>query len=802
MGKAKKGMMDSFAKGGDKGNGAAALAVARMEADKSYKGIAPLLKAVIRSTDEAAWGEIKAKIEYTYQHLDTALAALNQETAFLSQVRARIEQGQKLLFKPNLVNIETINPYTLLPLPGFIATTDWAFVAAVMRWFHDKGGISYYRMCLGEAATVSAALTAFYTHIKKGGRPVTAEAIIEGRSDDFYGGWGFYFVRRYLAEASDASLGDDPMQGLEESMGGIYLPPGMAHDKLMVYDLNRIADDSTKGRDVPVPNAENFKSILLHKVVVGGDPSDAGDRQKYPGSVLVNMPKLKVHNQALFTNAIKNLGIGLYPMQASRSCTNHWAYAYPYSSIPGLKSGLPHQVWVPEMDPETCLPKRDAAGNYIVTKTGGLTGTMLDILRALTSQDIFMVHIVDAIEAVNRDHQGIGLGVAESEGLVVAGIDMVATDLLCARYMFGNVGIKESEETGLTDRFGGSFAQVVPVPRYNGTEIVTEKGYDCPLSRDYALSQAEKAGLGKSAYYVIGQDGITGNPLSSHQGRLGYQNNGAFHEIVTESLYWDIYKMPWDMQKTFFGYLEAVDQVEHTALKKGFLDAFDEDKDGVVSYEEYGKKGMFGPGLLLTGLYLSMRGAEDESQLFRSFFAMMATNLRGSNPQWNEEGHDFFEGEFYGSVAVVAYLMSQRPKEKPDPFCPGLNWGHGKWPSFSLATFSYVHQVIYGWRFPAQIGVFSLYGSALSFADHRQNGRQFVGTVRGAPKADAVQNYLEAVQGGRITPFDFTVFVPPGYGGNGKVPNVQETSDPKKIFTAMFEREKIQWPDACQGYAE
>jgi len=795
-------MTNSVAKGGDRGNGAAAVAVARMAADKSYKGIPPLLKAVIRSTDEAAWGEIKAKIEYTYQHLDMALSALNQETAFLSQVRARIEGGQKLLFKPNLVNIETINPYTHLPLPGFIATTEWPFVAAVMRWFHDKGGISYYRMCLGEAATLSAALAAFYTHIKKGGRPVTAEAIIEGRSDDFYGGWGFYFVRRYLAEASDASLGDDPMQGLEESMRGIYLPPGMAQDKLMVYDLNRIADDSTKGRDVPVPNAENFKSIILHKAVVGGDPSDSGDRQKYPGSVLVNMPKLKVHNQALFTNAIKNLGIGLYPMQASRSENHHWAYAYPYSTIPGLKSGLPHQVWVPEMDPETCLPKRDAAGNYIVTKTGGLTGTILDILRALMSQDIFMVHIVDAVEAANRDHQGIGLGVAESEGLVVAGIDMVATDLLCARYLFSNIGIEESKKAGLTDRFGGSFAQAVPVPRYNGKEIVTEKGYDCPLSRDYLLWQAEKAGLGKSAYYVIGQDGITGNPLSSHEGRLGYLNNGTFQEIVTKSLYWDIYKMPWDMQKTFFGYLEAADQVEHTALKKGFLDAFDEDKDGVVSYEEYGKKGMFGASLLLTGLYLSMRGAEDESQLFPAFFALMATNLRSSNHQWNAEGHDFCKEQFYGNVAVLAYLMSQRPKEKPDPFFPEINWGNGKWPSFSLAAFGYVNQIIYGWKFPSQIGVFSLYGSAMAFADHKQNNRHFVGTVRGAPKAEAAHNYIEAVQANRISPFDFTLFVPPGYGGNGKVPNVQETSDPKKIFTAMFERAKIRWPDACKGYAE
>jgi len=216
MGKAKERMIDSAAGDGAKGKGPAALGVARMEADKSYKGIGPLLKNVIRSTDAAAWEQIKTKIDYTYQHVDTALSALNKETGFLSQVRARIDQGQKLFFKPNLVSIETINPYTHLPLPGTLATTEWPFVAAVMRWFHDKGGISYYQMSLGDAASISTMLAVHYAHIKKNGRPMTTEAIIEGRSGDFYGGWGFCFVRRYLAEASDASLGDDPMQGLEE----------------------------------------------------------------------------------------------------------------------------------------------------------------------------------------------------------------------------------------------------------------------------------------------------------------------------------------------------------------------------------------------------------------------------------------------------------------------------------------------------------------------------------------------------------------------------------------------------------
>ena len=52
-------------------------------------------------------------------------------------------------------------------------------------------------------------------------------------------------------------------------------------------------------------------------MIVGGDREDPEDLRDYPGCVLVNVPRLKVHTQALFTNAIKNLGIGLYPMEVA-----------------------------------------------------------------------------------------------------------------------------------------------------------------------------------------------------------------------------------------------------------------------------------------------------------------------------------------------------------------------------------------------------------------------------------------------------------------------------------------------------
>jgi hypothetical protein len=779
----------------------AAVAVARMEVEQSYQGIDLLLQKFIRDSDQTAWDQIKAKIDYTYENLDGALSALETAEHFLPAINNRLKQGRKLLFKPNLVSTENIDPYHYGPTIGSSGNTEWPFVAAVMRWFHDRAGISYFLMSLGEAATALSSVAANYRYIKKGGRPVTTESVIEGRSDDFYGGWGFYFVRKYLAENSDPSMGDDPMQGLEESLAGIYLPPGAARDKLMVYDLNRICDDSSKGREIPVPAGENFSSLILHKVVVGGDPADPADRALYPGCVLINLPRLKVHAQALFTNVIKNLGIGLYPMEVSRSNSCAWEYATPHRAIPGMKGGIPHQVWIPEMDPATCLPRRKADGSYKVTKTGGLTGTMLDIIAAVSEQDIFMLHIVDAVEGINRDHQGIGLGVKVPDGLVMAGLDPVALDLCSARYMFSNVGLKESEEAGLDDGAGGRFPQAVPIPRFDGKAITAVGGYDCPLSRDASLARAEKRGLGKRSYYVIGRDGITKQPMASLRGRIGFVEGENFREIFTGTLYSDIYKMPWDLQKTFFGYLSAVDRLEGTSLKKNFLETFDETHDGTVTYEEYGKKGLYGPTMILGGLNLSAKGGADESESFRAFYALMSTSLRCSNPEWNPDGHHFAREQLYGSVAVVAQMMSQSPKEQEDPFFPGLLWGKGKWPSYSLAFDRYVKQILYGWRYPARIGISSLYGSACAFADYRQNGRKFVGPVRGVPDPESAQNYVTAVRDKTMKPLDFTFFIPPGYGGKD-LPHVRESADPGEVFTVLFEGGRIKWPDMRTGDLE
>ncbi|MHC4105877.1 MAG: DUF362 domain-containing protein, partial [Planctomycetota bacterium] len=246
-----------------------AVGVVRMDSQKSYAGIGELLQEYINHSSQEAWEKIKSKIDYTYENLDLALEPLDAETHFGKEIKTRLEKGRKLLFKPNIVSATNIDPQTHGPGMGSTACTEWAFIAALMRWFREKVGVSYHQMALGEAATTTTSNAAMFSMINAEGRAITPEAVIEGKSGDFYGGWGFYFVRKYLADSLEPDAADDPMKGYDESVAGTYIPTGLVSDKLMVYDLNRIFDEEGKGRDVDVPDGVNYKSITLHKAVVG-----------------------------------------------------------------------------------------------------------------------------------------------------------------------------------------------------------------------------------------------------------------------------------------------------------------------------------------------------------------------------------------------------------------------------------------------------------------------------------------------------------------------------------------------------
>jgi len=544
------------------------IGVTRLDPVQSYLGISELLQEYINNSNFEAWKKIKNKINYIFNHFDLALEPLIKETELLTEIQYRLDKGQKLLFKPNLVSPINIDPYTHGPGMGSTACTEWGFIAALMRWFREKLDISYYQMALGEASTMTTSVAALFSMMNVSGQAITPEAVIEGKSGDIYGGWGFYFVRKYLAESMEPNAIDDPMNGFAESEAGTYIPMGQVSDKLMVYDLNRIVDDKTKGRSVEVPGGVNFKSVTLHKAIVGGIEEDTEDLKTNPGCILINVPKMKVHAISLFTNAIKNIGIGLYPMQFSSEGGCKWDYSVPHKPITGIKGGLPHEVWVPDIDHMTGLPNRDSEGKYVVKKTGGITATMIDVIKAVKNQDIFMFHVVDAIESVNEDHQGIGLGVKIPEGLIFAGVDPVALDLLCARFMFSNVKLEQAVELGIEDGNGGKFPQAVPKPVSDGSNIATTPDFDCPLSRDVCFKKAEERGLGKRQYYVIGSDAIHGSQFISLQGHLGVVKNEYFTDVVTGTLYFDRFKFPWDMQKSCLNYLEASDKLAGTSIKE------------------------------------------------------------------------------------------------------------------------------------------------------------------------------------------------------------------------------------------
>ena len=771
-----------------------AVGAARINPAGAYQEIPRLLKEFIDSGREPVWREIASRVDRVYEAVSAAMDALDKEVSFSAEVRRRVEEaGQDLFFKPNLVAPMTIDRLT--HGPGNIGVcTPWEFVAALMRWFHDRLGISYHHMSLGEGGSVVSATAGAASAML--GRPVTTLAVMEGRVGDSYGGWGFYFARKYLADRHDAGHTDDPMAGYEESLAGECLPPGRARDRLRLYDINKIADDGSNGRDVPVSDGINFREITLHKIVVGGDPTDRADRADWPGCVLVNVPKLKIHQLELITCAIKNLGVGLYPMEAREKTASgelRWKYATPHRPTPTLKTVLPHTIWVGEADEETGMPRRDEKGNYVFRQTGGMEATMADVIQAAKEQDVLMLHVVDAIEATNVYHAG-PVSVPVPEGFVFASLDPVAVDVLAARYLFSMVPVEEArrlqQELGLpTDAI-----QRVPLPVVEGRNIVTRSGYDTPFARYRAFAHCESRGLGVQDFYVVGRDLWEGGRLASVEHRLGRIEDGVFTELLTKTLYFAILKPLWDLQATSLAYLDASDRLTGSDSKRAVLEAFDENGDGVIDYSE---KGFF-PGLEFMAYGARLMALQLEpAELLRIRFLLTALPLRLMRKEWNREGHDLGLGARISGALAAAFFMSQAAQEQADPFVPGLTWGQGKWPSLPLAMLVSLGRRFYGLDFPERFDLLTApYGQAFRYADARWNGGKYAPPEVLFSGEDVIGRYHADVARGR-EPLPFVVYVPPGLGslGNGPIPNVEETDDPDLLFTASFSGGEVVWRD-------
>lgn len=768
--------------------GGATISGVRMDVTKAYAGIPRLLQKVINDNDAAAWNDIISKIDYIYVNLDLSLSGLDREAGFAARVQSQMAAGKKLLFKPNLVAPTVIDPETHGEGPGARICTEWPLIAALMRWFHDKLEITYHQMALGEASSTTPYLESLLSAAL--GRNVPSEAVIEGRSADFYCGWGFFFVRRYLSERHPPSHRDDPMRGYDDSVAGRYLPPGRATDRLMVYDLNKLHDDHSKAIDVAVPDGANYKEITLHKAIVGGDPRDADDLSAYPGCVLVNVPKLKIHAQDLITNAVKNLGIGLYPMQATSRAgagDTRWKYSCPPTSVPCIKGQLPHMPWIVEMDDDTNLPVKDRNGEYIATKTAGMPGTQADVIKAVQSRDVFMVHVVDAVDTANLSHTPEPLATRVPEGYVWSSLDCVALDLFCARYCFKTVPMLEALKLKEENGWPTEYVHHVPVARIDGENIVTEEGLDSPLFRYSLYQYAEQRGLGQQQYYVVGWDSLTETPLASLDGHLGRIDGMEFRELMTTTMYFNPACMLWDMQKTVLSYLEAHDHLTGSALVKDIMDSFDENQDGIIDYDENGRKGYWMPAFRIStySQYLTLTGKY--GQLKRHFNETANLYLKPVNQDLNPQGHDFAREYVLMWIATRAFEMSRSETLSTDPMVPGMTWGGGRWPSWQLAAHMLFKGHIYGPDSPERLSLTSLYGTTFQYADKTLNGGTYTGSKEMMSDSDSINAYFEAVSAGAVL-LPFTLYVPPGYGSLAtvKIPNVEETDDPERIFTAHF----------------
>ena len=269
--------------------------------------------------------------------------------------------------------------------------------------------------------------------------------------------------------------------------------------------------------------------------------------------------------------------------------------------------------------------------------------------------------------------------------------------------------------------------------------------------------------------------------------------NGKFADLITQTLFFDVYKLPWDMQKTAFAYMDAVDQMEGLNLKQDFLKTFDENGDGIVSYDEFGKKGIWGYVLYSGGRRVSLTAEEPLGYLKAAFDN--GTSIKYSDGSMNPDGHTINRDLFLAGVFVTAYFMSQLEDEIQDPFQPGLVCGKGNWPSFTLAKFIQIGSSLYGKEFPNRVIFPSLYGAAFRYADLTQNNGKYAGDIRNEPIPDAIDRYISDISANKEKPLNFTFFVPEGYDniGGARLPNVEATSDPQKILTASFKSGKEVW---------
>jgi len=674
----------------------------RMDPVDAHGDVPGLLERTIKDADAEAWSQLKSKIDYVYGRLGHALRPVLAHEGLAERIKTELAAGRRLFFKPNVVCavvLDYVGDGTPGLTTGVVAATPWQSVAALLRYFHDDVGVPYHQMAIGEAGVTTPMLSTFF-----GCAP---EAVLEGRvpRDDgsvLWMGYPFYFARRYLAESTQPlDALDDPMAGYEESATGTYLTPGEAGrlGKLMMYELNQ-AECGDRGRLVQVPDGgDNYPDgIVLHKAMVG-DPGDPAD---YPGSVLVNCPVLKVHCNSVITAAVKNLGIGGWPMRARHgdAGAHDWLYAFPHADPPGMKGGVPggpnkggvyHSRWFVKRVNEEGMPLEIAE-----TPNMGLDGTMVDIDLAIRSQVALWLHVVDAIRPVDFEHGGTGIGVARDEGFVFASEDPVAVDLLCARYLFTQAPRDPDEP--------GAFRRLLPVPRYDaasGAIVGDETVLDDRVSRSRLFGYAAGRGLGATDYHVAGLDvtGVEPVPLVSAGGRPGRLAGGRVEDIVTSVLYYDVPKILWDLQPTVLAFARATDELTRAAKghDPGYLAEFlalDEDGDGVIDDSESGRDGLWDCQCAGGGIADNLigRGRIEQGSFFAASRLLKYADKAHNVDVSSGTGHRVDTMRIWADTAAFAKAFDMARAEPGTDVFFGIPYGTGpdgvpRWPSLQYARY-------------------------------------------------------------------------------------------------------------------
>lgn len=259
-------------------------------------------------------------------------------------------------------------------------------------------------------------------------------------------------------------------------------------------------------------------------------------------------------------------------------------------------------------------------------------------------------------------------------------------------------------------------------------------------------------------------------------------------------MYFNLSCLLWDLQKTLLSYAKAHDDLTGSTLFKEFMDTFDENNDGIIDYDEMGRKGFW-----MTTPYLSVRGTDlglgEKYGPLKGNFYGNANRMKAVNKNWNPQGHDFAEEFLLEFIGEVAFALSQSEEPIADLFIPGMIFGQGRWPSWQTATYIFFTRCIYGSNSPNSLSPQTLYGLAFQYADKALNGGSYTGSKNAmACDPNSLQNYLRAVSEG-AGPLNFILYVPAGYGSleKVKIPNVEETEDPNKIFTVHFNGGQEVW---------